>query len=141
MTQVSKRQVPALGAVVCALLPQNSQHNEAKWPLGEREPLAACFLFHDDQLLAIRWRASAVGSRCPLRGAALETSWNWNALRSQEARKCPTVARCHEPFSFSGTWPGGNVEGCNGTPGGNRTHTAADCGPAPQEPHAIDSSL
>lgn len=29
------------------MLPQNSQYREAKWPMGEKETCAACFLFGD----------------------------------------------------------------------------------------------
>lgn len=133
------REGASLARSAVCMLPWNAQYRGAEWPVSERETFVVCFLFRDGQLLAIRWRASAVGSRCSLGGPALETSWN--KLPSQEARKWSTLAQRHKPFPFGGMWPGGNVEDCDGTPGGNGAHTAADVGPAPRQPHARDTSF
>lgn len=104
--------------------------------VGEREGLVACFLFQnqmweDKRQPAAQLQVKSVYSRtrCPLWGPTLEASWN--SLLLQEARKWHTIAQCHKmlPQWHSARW---RVAGCNGAPGGNWTHTAADSQPAPQ---------
>lgn len=69
MTQVSKCQVPservpALGPMVCAC---NLRTHSTAGPNGQWRKGNICSLFSVQRwLLTIRWRASALGSRCPL---------------------------------------------------------------------------
>lgn len=139
MTQVPSERVPALGEMVCScyLRTHSKGRPNGQWVKRKRVRPAFCLV------MAAHHQVESVcpGKQMPSLRSSTRNLLEQAELRSQEGRKYSTVAWCHRLFSFSGTWPGGNVEACNGTPGGNGTHTAADRGPAPPEPHARGSSL